>query len=221
MARYRTTFNPATGEHIQYVVTGLESEGAVVRYRWTSDPGGKIVAHTHPGSTEIFTILEGTCDFTIGGKQVTLGPGETGIVPPGVVHSEINRSGVLVRGIVELQPAAKTAELHDTLAGIGSDLPHKPNGAPKSLLQLGSTFWYFREDIRATSPPMWLQNVFLPILSACAGLAGVKPERPEWDSRLPHGAPDPEALFDESRYAAELARAGYPFAITDPQPRVN
>ena len=135
MARYRTTFNPATGEHIQYVVTGLESDGAVVRYRWTSDPGGTIVDHTHPGSTEIFTILEGTCDFTIGGKSITLGPGETGIVPPGVVHSEANRSGVLVRGIVELQPAAKTAELHDTLAGIGSDLPHKANGAPKSLLQ--------------------------------------------------------------------------------------
>ena len=219
MARYRTTFNPATGEHIQYVVTGLESDGAVVRYRWTSAPGGAIVDHTHPGSTEIFTILEGTCDFTIGGRQVTLRPGETGIVPPGVVHSENNRSGLLVRGIVELQPAAKTAELHDTLAGIGSDLPHKPNGAPSSLLQLGSTFWYFRDDIRATSPPVWLQNLFLPILSSLARVAGVKPERPEWGSRLPNDAPDPEPLFDESRYSDELARAGYPFAITDPRPR--
>ena len=33
MARYRTTFNPATGEHIQYVVTGLESvRSCVPRY---------------------------------------------------------------------------------------------------------------------------------------------------------------------------------------------
>jgi len=39
MSRYRTTFNPATGEHIQYTVTGRESDGALVRYRWVSDPG--------------------------------------------------------------------------------------------------------------------------------------------------------------------------------------
>ena len=218
MARYRTTFNPATGEHIQYVVTGRESDGAVVRYRWTSDPGGTIVDHTHPGSTEIFTILEGTCDFTIGGKSITLGPGETGIVPPGVVHSEANRSGVLVRGIVELQPAAKTAELHDALAGIGSDLPHKPNGAPKSLLQLGATFWYFRDDIRATAPPIWLQNLFLPILSRLAEARGVHPERPEWDSRLPDDAPDPVPLFDETAYAAQLSQAGYAFPLAEPIP---
>ena len=218
MARYRTTFNPATGEHIQYVVTGRESDGAVVRYRWTSDPGGTIVDHTHPGSTEIFTILEGTCDFTIGGKSITLGPGETGIVPPGVVHSEANRSGVLVRGIVELQPAAKTAELHDALAGIGSDLPHKPNGAPKSLLQLGATFWYFRNDIRATAPPIWLQNLFLPILSGLAKARGVLPERPEWDSRLPDDAPEPAPLFDESAYAAQLLQAGYAFPLAEPIP---
>ena len=217
MARYRTTFNPATGEHIQYVVTGLESNGAVVRYRWTSDPGGTIVDHTHPGSTEIFTILEGTCDFTIGDKKITLGPGETGVVPPGVVHSEANRSGVLVRGIVELQPAAKTAELHDALAGIGTDLPHKPNGAPKSLLQLGATFWYFRNDIRATAPPIWLQNLFLPILSGLASMRGIVAERPEWDSRLPDDAPNPALLFDESGYSKELAEAGYTFALTDPR----
>ena len=41
--RYRTTFNPATGEHIQYTVTGRESGGAVVRYRWTIVPPGSLV----------------------------------------------------------------------------------------------------------------------------------------------------------------------------------
>lgn len=218
MARYRTTFNPATGEHIQYVVTGLESEGAVVRYRWTSDPGGTIIPHTHPGSAEIFTILDGTCDFVIGGKPVTLGPGETGVVPPGVVHSQANSSGLLIRGVVELQPAAKTAQLHDTLAGISTDLPHTSTGAPKSLLQLGATLWYFRDDIRVTSPPPWLQDLFLPILAGLAKARGVLPERPEWDSRLPHGAPDPLPLFDESAYAAQLIQAGYAFPLTDPIP---
>ncbi|MDO8307376.1 MAG: cupin domain-containing protein, partial [Actinomycetota bacterium] len=104
MAHYRTTYNPATGEHIQYTVTGLESSGAVVRYRWVSEPGGSIVEHTHPGSAEVFTILDGEATFTIGKETVVLTAGQTAVVPPGTVHSESNVSGQLVRGVVELTP---------------------------------------------------------------------------------------------------------------------
>jgi quercetin dioxygenase-like cupin family protein len=217
--RYRTTFNPATGEHIQYTVTGRESGGAIVRYRWTSDPGGTIVDHTHPGCAETFTILEGEATLTMGNERVVLGPGETAVVPPGVVHSERNATGLIVRGIVELDPASETAELHDALAGISTDLPHTPQGAPKSPLQLGATFWGFRNDIRATTPPIWLQNIFLPILAGVAGIAGVHRSRPEWDSRLPDGAPDAPSLFDEGQYAELLAKAGYPDGIYSPKPR--
>ena len=217
--RYRTTFNPATGEHIQYTVTGRESGGVVVRYRWTSDPGGTIVEHTHPRCTETFTILEGEATLTVGNDRVVLGPGETAVVPPGVVHRECNATGLIVRGIVELDPASETAELHDALAGISSDLPHTPQGAPKSPLQLGATFWGFRHDIRATKPPIWLQNVFLPLLSGVARVAGITRSRPEWDSFLPPGIPDAPSLFDESEFANLLVKAGYPDGIYSPTPR--
>lgn len=217
--RYRTTFNPATGEHIQYTVTGRESGGAVVRYRWTSDPGGTIVDHSHPGCAEIFTILDGEATLTMGTERIVLGPGETAVVPPGVVHSEHNATGQIVRGVVELNPASHTAELHDALAGISSDLPHTPQGAPKSPLQLGATFWGFRDDIRATSPPIWLQNIFLPILAGVAAIVGVRKTRPEWDSYLPPGSADAPALFDESAYAALLVAAGYPDGLYSPKPR--
>jgi len=219
MNRYRTTFNPATGEHIQYTVTGRESGGALVRYRWTSDPGGTIVDHTHPGCAEIFTILEGEAILTMAGEQLTLGPGESAVVPPGVVHGEHNATGTIVRGIVELTPASQTAELHDALAGISSDLPHTPQGAPKSPLQLGATFWGFRDDIRATKPPIWLQNIFLPILAGVAGLVEVHRTRPEWDSYLPPGVPDAPSLFDETAYVDLLVKAGYPDGIYSPRPR--
>ena len=219
MAFYRTTFNPATGEHIQYTVTGLESAGAVVRYRWTSDPGGAIVDHTHPNCAEIFTILDGEVTITVDKERVILRPGQTAVVPPGAVHSEVNLSGHLVRGVVELQPASHTAELHDALAGISSTMAHTPAGAPKNPLQLGATFWAFRDDIRATSPPLWLQNIFLPILAGAAKLARVSATRPEWSSRLPEGSPAPEKLFDEQLYAEQLHQGGYTFAITEPTPR--
>jgi quercetin dioxygenase-like cupin family protein len=218
MANYRTTFNPATGEHIQYTITGLESAGALVRYRWTSDPGGKIIDHTHPSCAEIFTILDGEVVLTVGGERITVGSGESAVVPPGVIHGEMNLSGKVVRGVVELQPASHTAELHDALAGISSTMAHSSSGAPKNPLQLGATFWAFRNDIRATSPPVWLQNIMLPILATAAKVGGVVANKPEWSSRLPEGAPDPERLFDESLYSVQLERAGYTFPLTDPRP---
>ncbi len=218
MAQYRTTFNPATGEHIQYTVTGLESAGALVRYRWASDPGGRIVDHTHPSCAEIFTILDGEATFVVAGEKMILGPGQTAVIAAGTVHSEINNSGELVRGIVELQPASQTAELHDALAGISTNLPHTASGAPKNPLQLGATFWAFRNDIRATTPPIWLQNIFLPLLAGTAKIARVHATQSEWSSRLPSDSAAPMPLFDENDYAIALEQAGYTFPISEPIP---
>lgn len=218
MGTYRTTFNPATGEHIQYTVTGLESNGAVVRYRWVSEPGGTIVDHTHPGCAEVFTILDGEATFVVAGERLVLRPGQTAVIPAGVVHSEANASGSIVRGVVELTPACQTAQLHDALAGISSTLPHTPAGAPRNPLQLGATFWAFRHDIRATSPPLWLQDLMLPVLAGIARLTGILATRPEWSSLVPEGSPEPGPLFDEGAYAEELTRAGYTFPLADPRP---
>lgn len=217
-SRYRTTFNPATGEHIQYTVTGRESDGAVVRYRWVSDPNGRIVAHTHPSCVEIFTILDGEATMEVAGERIVVSPGQSAVVPAGVVHSEANLSGQIVRGVVELSPASHTAELHDVLAGISNDLPHTPTGAPKNPLQLGATFWAFRNDIRATTPPLWLQNILLPVLAGAARIARVSPTRPDWSSRLPEGAPDAALLFDENEYADLLHSVGYTHGLADPRP---
>ncbi len=179
---------------------------------------GRIVDHTHPSCAEIFTILDGEVTMQVAGERIVLGPGQSAVVPAGVVHSEANLSGEIVRGVVELTPASQTAELHDALAGISSDLPHTATGAPKSPLQLGATFWAFRHDIRATSPPIWLQNIMLPLLAGAARIAGVRPLRPEWSSRLADEAPDAPLLFDENDYAALLRTVGYTRGLADPRP---
>ena len=209
ISRYRATFNPATGEHIQYVLTGRETNGSVVRFRWVDEPGGRIASHTHPGCSETFTILDGEAVLVVDRKEVILHAGETAVVPPGAVHAEENRSGSLIHGVVELRPACKSAELHDALAGIGSELPHRDNGVPKSALQLGATFWLFRNELRATDPPIWLQNLMLPPLAFCARIAGVQGMKPHWSSLLPDDSPGCDPLFDESCFTDALIRGGY------------
>jgi hypothetical protein len=75
-------------------------------------------------------------------------------------------------------------ELHEAFAGLVADGKTTPRGAPKNPLQLGATFWHFRHEGRVTSPPIWVQNLMLPPLSALAKAFGVRPYYDRWDTRI-------------------------------------
>jgi len=117
--------------------------------------------------------------------QVTVGAGETVVVPAGVPHSEGNPGPGEIEGVVELRPALRAKEWHEALAGLVADGKTTPRGAPRNPLQLGATFWYFRHESRVTSPPIWVQNLMLPPLWALAKAFGIRPYYDHWDSRIP------------------------------------
>ena len=182
MASYREYFNPGTGEWIQYLVTGAESDGELVRYRWRSVPGGSIPMHFHPRQEERFEIESGEAHFTREGEEIVAGPGETVVIPAGARHSERNPGREEVRGVVELRPALGAKEMHEMFAGLHADGMATSGGAPRNPLRLGATFWHFRNDIRVESPPPWLQNVFLPPLWALGRAVGIEPYCERWNS---------------------------------------
>ncbi len=184
MTGFRPFFNPATGEWIEYTALAEDSNGALVRFNWRSVPGGVITEHVHPHQEERFTIKEGEAHFTLNGRELVAQAGETIVVPAGAPHSEGNAGSVDIEGIVELRPALRTKEFHEALAGLVNDGRTTPRGAPKNPLQLGATFWHFRREIRATSPPIWAQNLLLPPLAALAKVFGVHPYHERWDSRI-------------------------------------
>ena len=183
MTRYAEYFNPGTGEWIQYLSTGAESNGEVVSYRWRSVPGGSIPEHFHPRQEETFRIESGEAHFTRDGEEVVAGPGETVVIPAGSRHSEWNPGQDEVRGTVELRPALGAKELHEMFAGLNNDGMATRSGAPKNPLQLGVTFWHFRDDIRVSSPAPWLQNLFMPPLWALGRAVGLEPYYERWDSK--------------------------------------
>ncbi len=111
-----------------------------------------------------------------------VGAGETITVPLGVPHAETNSGTVPVQGTVELRPALHTRQMHEAFAGLAAEGKATERGAPKNPLQLGATLWYFRRESRVTSPPVWVQNLILPPLSALAKLFGVRAYRQHWDS---------------------------------------
>ncbi len=85
--------------------------------------------------------------------------------------------------MVELRPALHSRQFHEAVAGLVADGKTTPRGAPRNPLQLGATFWHFRNESRVTSPPIAVQNVMLPVLSGLARMSGVRPYRASWDSR--------------------------------------
>ncbi len=89
-----------------------------------------------------------------------------------------------IEGVVELRPALQAKEWHEALAGLVADGKTTPRGAPKNPLQLGATFWHFRNESRITSPPIWMQNLMLPPLWALAKTFGIRPYYQRWDSRI-------------------------------------
>jgi quercetin dioxygenase-like cupin family protein len=61
----------------------------VVQVRVDFDPGYVAPRHTHPGE-EIIYVLEGTLEYQIDGKPVTVKPGDVVFVPAGTIHSVKN-----------------------------------------------------------------------------------------------------------------------------------
>ena len=183
--RFHEFCNPATGERIQVTATREDGEGDLVRFNWRSMPGGAITEHLHPHQEERFMISAGQARFTVNGEERIVSSGETIVVPIGVRHSESNPGAVPIVGVVELRPALETKEMFEAFGGLGSEGRTTQRGAPKNPLQLGATLWHFRHESRATSPPIWIQNLVLPPLAALAKLFGVRPYYDRWDSRNP------------------------------------
>lgn len=61
----------------------------VVQVRVDFKPGVQAPAHSHPGE-EVAYVLEGTLEYVVNGKTVTLKAGDALFVPAGAVHSAKN-----------------------------------------------------------------------------------------------------------------------------------
>jgi mannose-6-phosphate isomerase-like protein (cupin superfamily) len=187
---FRPFSNPATGERIQFAASPADGDD-MVSFSWRSAAGATITEHLHPHQEERFTIHAGEAHFTVAGETHAIGAGETLVVPVGARHSESNHGDTEVQGTVELRPALHTREMHEAFAGLAGEGKTTSRGAPRNPLQLAATVWRFRRESRATSPPIWLQNLILPPLAALARVLGVRGYEPVWDSRVSTSRSEP------------------------------
>lgn len=93
---------------VRFLISGEQANGSVAVFE-LSVPGGQRLAapaHSHDGFEETIYGLEGTLTWTVDGRQIDVGPGQALCIPRGAVHRFDNNSGVDVKALCAITPAA-------------------------------------------------------------------------------------------------------------------
>ena len=75
------------GTHMTHKLTGADTYGQLMWLEDHNPPGAMIPPHVHTREDEVFRVLEGAVEFTLGDDTLTLGPGDVAYAPRYVPHS--------------------------------------------------------------------------------------------------------------------------------------
>ena len=104
---------------IRFLLEAADTKGAVAMFEFTVPVGAKVpVAHYHKAYDETIYGVEGVVTFTVEGKPVDIGPGETCFIPRGAVHGFNNTKQTDVRALAVITPALLGPEFFKEAAAI-------------------------------------------------------------------------------------------------------
>jgi quercetin dioxygenase-like cupin family protein len=195
--------NRVTGEYA-VVLRGSEDRGDGPGIaHLTARPGAAVVGeHFHPFLLEKFTVLKGTLDARIAGKTMSLKPGQSALVEPGVVHDWWNSSATEeAHVLVEVDAAPGSADVDSDrfemligmLFGLANDGKVDRKGRPGPL-QGAMIAREFADIIVFTNPPPAVQKAAFGLLVPLARLFGYQAIIPRYLKPHGHIAPSPEML---------------------------
>ncbi len=78
------------GDLVTFKVVGEDTGGAYSLFKVTTQPGGGPPPHVHRSEDEIFCVLEGEHEISIGGRTVRVGAGSIVYGPRNVSHAYKN-----------------------------------------------------------------------------------------------------------------------------------
>jgi mannose-6-phosphate isomerase-like protein (cupin superfamily) len=189
-----------TGELISIVRTGRETAGEVFEFEAVLPPGlSGPPAHWHRVEQESFEVMEGRLRVRVGRAVRDLGPGESAVVPPGIVHAFSNPSDEPVCVITRETPAGQLAAQLRVMSSAGRLPP---------LLRLAEV------NAGTVSRSSW--PVCLSFRSACYGkvlpywrVSGISGDRPRTESvDLKLGGMMP--LLTQRNWSSTLAKRTLP-----------
>ena len=170
--------NPVTGERMVFLQTGKETNGELLQIDMFVRPGGFVATeHVHPMQDERFVVKSGQIQLRIAGKEQQLRAGDEVTVPKGTPHVWWNSGVEELNVVLEFRPSGRFDAFITSVFALAVMGRTNAKGIP-SLLQAAVTMAEFSDVIYATSPPLAVQKVLLPVLASLGRLLGYKGEVP-------------------------------------------
>jgi quercetin dioxygenase-like cupin family protein len=167
-----TIENPVTGERITFLATSRDTDGEAVVIETVVQPDGFVAAaHVHPSQSERFAVAEGTLGLKVGGKKLTLRPGDVAVVEAGTAHKFWNAGEEPVRFSCEVRPALQFESLLETMFALAADGKTSRKGMPNPLRLAVIAKAHF-DTVRLPFPPAWIQAAGLALDAPLGRLLG-------------------------------------------------
>lgn len=91
---------------IRFLLESADTNGAVAMFEFTVPAGAKVpVPHSHRYYDETIYGVAGVVTFTVEGKPVDIGPGESCFIPRGAVHGFNNLKQTDAKALAVITPA--------------------------------------------------------------------------------------------------------------------
>src|SRR5882672_5610096 len=91
---------------IRFLLEAADTNGALAMFEFTVSAAAKMpLPHSHERYDETIYGVEGVLTFTVGGKTVDIGPGESCFVPRGAVHGFNNLKQTDAKALAVVTPA--------------------------------------------------------------------------------------------------------------------
>ena len=114
------------GDIQTFKLTGKDTNGLFTLIEEENEPGTEIPPHVHENEDEVFKVLEGEMELTVGGKTTILKAGDLAFGPRGIPHSWKIIGDSKAKVILSVFPAG----IEDMFEELG-ELPPGPPNFPK------------------------------------------------------------------------------------------
>ena len=154
---------PVIRHRFRVLESAREIGGESLRLEWCAPRRGNAAEHVHPRQEARLQVVSGTLGFRVGGRERTLGAGQSAVGSADISHAWRNLGEGEVCFLVEFRPALNTEALLLAGAGITRDWAADKMRTPKYLLRLAVLLREVGGDphLYLARPPMAVQRALL------------------------------------------------------------
>ena len=160
---------PRTGEKLVFVKRPRDTNGELLEIEFFIRDFALAAArpHIHTDTEERVEVIAGTARMRRGRKEQSVGPGDTVVIPPGMVHYLRREGEESLHFRLSFRPPMKVETLFETLFGL-----HRDGKNFRHPLQ--SVVMASEHHTYLGGPPIWLQKPLIALLAAVGRLFGYR-----------------------------------------------